>query len=94
LLQLLVWRYKLALADAQWAEIFLLSADGLNDCNIARVVGVTRETVRKWRGRFVRHRLDGLDDEPRCDAPRNTSDERIEEIVTKTLESKPKDATH
>jgi transposase len=93
-LQRLVRRRKVALADAQRAEIILRSADGLNNCKIARVVGVTRETVRKWRGRFVRHRLDGLDDEPRCGAPRKIGDERIEDIVTKTLELKPKDATH
>jgi transposase len=93
-LQRLVRRRKVALADAQRAEIILRSADGLNNCRIARVVGVTRETVRKWRGRFVRHRLDGLDDEPRCGTPRKIGDKRIEDIVTKTLESKPKDATH
>lgn len=93
-LQRLVRRRKVALADAQRAEIILRSADGLNNCKIARVVGVTRETVRKWRGRFVKHRLDGLDDEPRCGTPRKIGDERIEDIVTKTLESKPKDATH
>lgn len=66
----------------------------MNNCEIADAVGVTRQTVRKWRDRFVRHRLDGLDDEPRCGAPRKIGDERIEEIVTRTLESKPKDATH
>jgi transposase len=93
-LQRVVRRRKVALADAQRAEIILRSADGLNNCEIARSVGVTRETVRKWRGRFASHRLDGLDDEPRCGAPRKIGDERIEEIVTKTLESKPKDATH
>jgi len=93
-LQRVVRRRKVALADAQRAEIILRSADGLNNCAIASSVGVARETVRKWRGRFASHRLDGLDDEPRCGAPRKIGDERIEEIVTKTLESKPKDATH
>jgi transposase len=57
-------------------------------------VGVTRQTVRTWRERFAKHRLDGLDDEPRCGAPRKIGDDRIEEIVTRTLEEKPKDATH
>jgi transposase len=93
-LQRLVRRRKVALADAQRAEIVLRAAEGINNCQIADAVGVTRETVRKWRGRFVRHRLDGLDDEPRCGAPRKIGDDRIEEIVTRTLEAKPKDATH
>ena len=57
-------------------------------------VGVTRQTVRIWRERFAVHRLDGLDDEPRCGAPRKIGDDRIEAIVVKTLETKPADATH
>jgi transposase len=93
-LRRLVRRRKVARADAQRAEIILLAADGLNNCEIASAVGVTRQTVRTWRGRFVKHRLDGLDDEPRCGAPRKIGDDRIEDIVTKTLETKPKDATH
>jgi transposase len=43
----------IALADAQRAEIILRCADGLNNCKIARVVGATRETVRKWHGRLA-----------------------------------------
>jgi len=89
-----VRRRKIARADAQRAEIILRAADGLNNCEIADAVGVTRQTVRTWRERFVKHRLDGLDDEPRCGAPRKIGDDRIEEIVTKTLETKPADATH
>ena len=89
-----VRRRKIARADAQRAEIILRAADGLNNCEIADAVGVTRQTVRTWRERFAKHRLDGLDDEPRCGAPRKIGDDRIEEIVTKTLETKPADATH
>jgi transposase len=89
-----VRRRKIARADAQRAEIILRAADGLNNCEIADTVGVTRQTVRTWRERFAKHRLDGLDDEPRCGAPRKIGDDRIEEIVTKTLETKPADATH
>ena len=33
--------------------------------------------VRTWRERFVKHRLDGLDDEPRCGAPRKIGDDAI-----------------
>ncbi len=89
-----VRRRKITRADAQRAEIILRAADGENNCEIASGVGVTRQTVRLWRERFARHRLDGLDDEPRCGAPRKIGDDRIEEIVTKTLEAKPSDATH
>ena len=89
-----VRRRKIARADAQRAEIILRAAEGLNNCEIADAVGVTRQTVRTWRERFAKHRLDGLDDEPRCGAPRKIGDDRIEAIVTKTLETKPADATH
>jgi transposase len=87
-------RRKIARADATRAEIVLLAADGYSNSAIARAVGVTRKTVQSWRGRFAKERLDGLDDEPRCGAPRQIGDDRIEEIVTRTLEAKPANATH
>ena len=87
-------RRKIGRAEAQRAEIVLRASDGENNCEIATAVGVTRQTVRTWRERFARHRLDGLDDEPRCGAPRKIGDDRIEAIVTKTLEERPANATH
>lgn len=89
-----VRRRTIARADAQRAAIVLGAADGLNNSQIAKAVGVTRPTVRVWRERFVKLRLDGLSDEPRCGAPRQIGDDRIEEIVVKTLETKPAAATH
>ena len=50
--------------------------------------------VRKWRSRFAEYRLDGLIDEPRPGKPWMITDEQVEEVVVKTLESTPKDATH
>src|SRR5215475_1372757 len=76
------------------AGIILLAADGLNNCAIADEVGVSRMTVLTWRKRFAVRRLEGLDDEPRCGAPRKIGDEKITEVVTKTLETMPADATH
>jgi len=90
----LVRRRKIARGEALRSEIILRAADGLNNCEIADAVGVTRQTVRIWRERFAKYRLDGLSDEPRCGAPRKIGDDRIEDIVTKTLETKPNNATH
>ena len=50
--------------------------------------------MRKWRNRFAEHRLDGLTDEPRPGRPRTVTDEQIEEVIVKTLETTPTDATH
>lgn len=87
-------RRTIARADGIRAEIVLLAAAGYSNSAIARTVGVTRKTVQSWRGRFAKDRLDGLDDEPRCGTPRKIGDDRIEEIVTQTLEAKPAAATH
>lgn len=76
------------------AKIVLAAAEGKANTAIASELRIALPTVGKWRQRFLDHRLDGLTDEPRPGAPRTITDERVEEIVTKTLESKPKNATH
>jgi len=90
----LVRRRKVSRGEAQRAEIILRAADGLNNSEIANTVCTTRQTVRMWRMRFAKRRLDGLSDEPRCGAPRKIGDDKIEAIIVKTLEEKPKGATH
>src|SRR4051794_1598402 len=94
--QLTSWarRRTSAQALALRSRIVLLAADGLNNSEIAQRLGVQRPMVRKWRGRFAEHRLDGLTDEPRPGRPRTITDEEVEAVVIKTLESTPKDATH
>jgi transposase len=83
-----------AQALALRSRIVLLAAEGLNNSDIAERLGVHRPMVRKWRGRFAEHRLDGLTDEPRPGQPRKITDEQVEEVIIKTLETTPKDATH
>ena len=72
----------------------LAAADGVTNTEIAERVGVSRPTVTKWRRRFAEHRLDGLVDEPRPGRPRTITDDKVEEVIVKTLETTPKDATH
>jgi transposase len=76
------------------ARIVLEAADGPNNTEIAARLGVHVASVRKWRNRFAEHRLDGLTDEPRPGRPRTISDEHVDAVITKTLETTPKDATH
>jgi hypothetical protein len=66
----------------------------LNNTKIAMRLGIDVRSARKWRNRFAEHRLDGLTDEPRPGQPRKITDEKVEEVIVKTLESTPKDATH
>ena len=76
------------------SRIVLAAADGKSNTGIAADLRVTMPTVGKWRQRFLDGRLGGLVDEPRPGAPRTITDALIEAVVTKTLESKPADATH
>ncbi len=87
-------RWTSAHALAQRSKIVLLVAEGLRTGEVARRLGVHRNTVAKWRRRFEAERLDGLVDEPRPGQPRTISDAKVDEVITKTLESTPKDATH
>lgn len=79
---------------AERARMVLLCADGLSNIEVGRELGVSDETVGKWRARFVAKRLDGLHDEPRPGAPRQIGDDEVEAVVIRTLETTPKDATH
>ena len=79
---------------AQRSRIVLAAAEGLRNTEIAQRIGVTRPMVTKWRNRFAEHRLDGLSDEPRPGRPRTITDEQVEEVIVRTLETTPKDATH
>jgi len=93
-LERLARRPSSAQALALRARIVLAAAEGLNNGQIAQRLGISRPPVTKWRRRFVEHRLDGLVDEPRPGRPRTIGDERVEEVIVKTLETRPKDATH
>ncbi len=94
--QLEAWarRRTTAQALAQRSRIVLLAADGLTNSEIAERLGTGRPMITKWRNRFAEHRLDGLLDEPRPGRPRTITDEQVEEVIVRTLESTPKDATH
>jgi putative transposase len=76
------------------AKIILLSASGKNDREIAAQLETSRITVGLWRRRFLAQGVSGLYDELRPGRPRPISDERVAQLVRKTLKSKPKAATH
>ena len=83
-----VWR---ALSDR--AHVVLLAAEGLTNVQIGKVLGVTDQTARKWRNRFAEHRMDGLEDAPRSGRPRRIDDDAVADLIRRTLEETPRDAT-
>jgi transposase len=94
--QLVEWtrRHKTSQALALRSWIILGCAQGVDNCEVARRCRVMRQTVSKWRNRFLERRLDGLLDEPRPGAPRKLDDARIEALIATTLNERPREATH
>jgi transposase len=64
---------KTAYRDWLRAQIVLAAARGRASARIAADLGVSVDTVRKWRGRFAARGLDGLKDLPRSGRPRRIS---------------------
>ncbi len=87
-------RRKTAQGLARRARIVLAAAEGLENKAIVGRLGADANTVGKWRRRFAERGLDGLLDEPRPGAPRKIGDEQIAEVIARTLEETPPDATH
>lgn len=93
-LESLAHRSRSAPALARRARIVLACAEGRDNKTVARRLHLTAGTVCKWRARFVRDRVDGLYDEPRPGAPRTITDDHVEHVIVRTLESTPRGATH
>ena len=87
-------RRKTAQALALRARIILSCAQERSNGEVAQLLGVARPTVGKWRQRFVEQRSAGLLDAPRSGHPRTVSDDDVERMIVRTLESQPADATH
>jgi transposase len=93
-LESLAHRSRSAPQVARRARIILACAGGRDNKTVAQRLRVSPATVGKWRSRFVDARLDGLYDEPRPGAPRKITDQQIEDVIVRTLETTPHGATH
>src|SRR5690242_18591676 len=87
-------RRKTAHGLAVRAEIVLRCSEGCSNTQVARELRLTNTTVGKWRSRFVAGGVAALLDEPRSGTPRRITDDQVEAVVVRTLESTPRDATH
>lgn len=93
-LQQLARRRGAPASEVKRAKAVLLMSEGLYNKDIAARVGFCSVTVGTLRKRFAETRLDGLSDLPRSGTPRSIGDGRIQQLVEKTLHSKPEAATH
>jgi transposase len=78
--------------QVQRAQIILLAGDGRADIEIAQRLGMSRYKVARWRKRFLVLGPEGLKkDATRPGRPRRVDDE---EIVRRTTQEEPPQATH
>jgi len=75
------------------ASIVVMCSEGRDSIDVAEDLGVTQQTVGKWRRRFLNRRLDGLLDEPRVGRPRTVTDEDVQRVIDTTLHEKPRAST-
>ena len=87
-------RRRVARSMAERCRMILRCAEGLTNKVVAAELGMHEHTVGKWRRRFVKDRIDGLSDEPRPGRPRTLTDDKVAEVIDRTLRAKPPDATH
>src|SRR5437867_3238642 len=76
------------------ARLVLLAAEGMANKAIADKLDLSQQSASMWRQRFLKQGLRGLHDELRPGRPRSVSDEKVAQLVRKTLASQPKDGTH
>jgi len=77
------------------ARIVLLAAEGLENKQIARRMGITPEKAARWRKRFLAGGIAALEkDAPRPGRTRTITDRRVKKVVEITLHQKPANATH
>jgi transposase len=77
------------------AKIILLAADGRQDEQIAAEMGIARQTVARWRGRFIDSGITGIEkDATRPGRTPKISARQVKKVIHKTTQEKPPDATH
>lgn len=84
-----VRRGKTEQRTAARARIILCLADGGSIREAATAAGVSNAVVAKWKNRFLDLGVEGLSDEQRPGRPRTVKDDKVHEIITRTLEEMP-----
>lgn len=77
------------------AKMILMAANGQTDSGIAVVLGVSRQNVSRWRGRFILSGIEGIaKDAPRAGRKPQISTKLVRQVVRMTTREKPEHATH
>ena len=77
------------------ARVVLLAAAGKQDLEIAAEVGISNQKAARWRKRFLKLGLAGLEkDAPRPGRTPTITSSKVQEVVRKTTQEKPANATH
>ncbi len=76
------------------ARVVLMAAEGISNNQISEKIGLSPQAVCKWRQRYLKQGISGLHDELRLGRPRTITDEMVAALIRKTLDTKPKNATH
>jgi transposase len=77
------------------AQIVLAAARGIENRQIAKELGLTRETVGRWRSRFAEIGLEGIMKDLRRGGRKPTKREAMESrIIRTTTQKSPANATH
>jgi transposase len=84
-----------AVRQAQRATMILQAAEGESNQEIAATLGVKAHTVGRWRKRFAEQGIDGIQkDLPRGGRPRRQREGIESEIIRRTTQGTPLNATH
>lgn len=77
------------------ARVVLLAAAGKQDLEIAAEVGISNQKAARWRKRFLEMGLAGLEkDAPRPGRTPTITSDKVQQVVRKTTQEKPSNATH
>jgi transposase len=77
------------------ARVVLLAAAGKQDLEIAAEIGISNQKAARWRKRFLKMGLPGLEkDAPRSGRTPSITPAKVQEVVRKTTQEKPSNATH
>jgi transposase len=84
-----------AARSVERARIVLLAAAGMENKQIAAKLRIMPEKAARWRNRFLDGGLAALDkDAPRPGRPSTITPAKMQEVVRKTTQEKPSNATH